>query len=73
MLEETQVQEDRAAYTIAEWCLVARVSVALYFKEQREGRGPHSAKMGRRTIITESPRRFFQRRDREAASALEVV
>jgi len=62
-----QDQEDRPAYTINEWCFEARVSVPLYFKEQREGRGPRVAHMGRRTIITESPRAFYIRREREAS------
>ena len=63
------IQEDKPAYTIPEWCLEAKVSVALYFKTQREGRGPRVAHMGRRAIIIESPRAFYRRLKLEAAPA----
>jgi hypothetical protein len=61
--------QERPAYSIAEWCVEARVSVALFFKEQRAGRGPYVAHAGRRTIVIESPHKFYRRRVREAASA----
>jgi hypothetical protein len=61
--------EDKPAYSIAEWCVEARVSPAFYFKEQKNGRGPDAAHMGRRTIVTESPRAYFKRLKATAASA----
>jgi hypothetical protein len=64
---------DKAAYTINEWCFEARVSPALYFKEKREGRGPRVAHMGRRAIIVESPRAYYKRIERAAAKIAEAV
>jgi hypothetical protein len=61
--------EDKAAYAINEWCVEARISPSLYFKEHKNGRGPFTANIGRRTIIVESPSAFFKRRERESASA----
>ncbi len=61
--------EDRPAYSIAEWCVEARVSPALYFKEHKNGRGPAISHMGRRTVITESPRAYYTRLKVEAASS----
>jgi hypothetical protein len=64
--------EDKPAYAISEWCVEARVSPAFYFKEHKNGRGPRTVHMGRRAIVTESPRAFFERLEREAAPALPI-
>ena len=56
-------------FTIAEWCHAAKISPALLYKEQRLGRGPRVAKVGRRTTVIESPFDYLTRRESEAASA----
>jgi hypothetical protein len=56
------------AYTIKEWCTAARFSEALYFKLQRQGRGPKVAHVNKRAIVRESPDEYFDRHEREAAA-----
>ena len=46
-------EKDQAAWEIEEWCPEAKISPGMYYKQKREGRGPHTTKIGRRTIITE--------------------
>jgi hypothetical protein len=57
------------AYSIAEFCRRhGGLSMDMFFKLQREGRGPQVMRVGRRTMITvEAARRW--RRAREAAAA----
>lgn len=67
--------DDKTVYSIAEWCIAAKISPALYFKEKREGRGPRVAHTGRRTIVIESPREYYGRiaAQRATTSEMEVV
>jgi hypothetical protein len=61
--------DDKTVYSIAEWCISAKISPALYFKEKREGRGPRVAHTGRRTIVIESPREYYSRIAQDAETA----
>lgn len=56
-------------YGITEWCGKAKFSPALFFKLQRKGEGPKVTRIGTRTIVVESPREYYARRELEAASA----
>lgn len=47
-------QNTKPVFSVEEWCRAAGISESLYFKERREGRGPHAGNFGRRTVITES-------------------
>jgi hypothetical protein len=71
--DDTNTQQDRAAYTINEWCQEARISPPLFYKKRREGHGPRVVNWGRRTIVVEPPRAFYARLAREAASEMEAV
>jgi hypothetical protein len=63
MLRNGQNPESvQGVFTIAEWCQAAKISPALFYKEQRLGRGPRVAKVGRRTAIIESPFDYLARR-----------
>jgi hypothetical protein len=66
------VTDDKTVYSIAEWCIAAKISPALYFKEKRGGRGPFVAHTGRRTIVIESPREYYGRITQEAESASHI-
>jgi hypothetical protein len=55
------MSDDKLVYSIAEWCIAAKISPGLYFKEKREGRGPRVAHTGRRAIVIESPREYYRR------------
>jgi hypothetical protein len=41
-----------AAYTIDEWCHWRRLSKALYFKLQRQGKGPRVTRINRKVTIS---------------------
>jgi len=47
-------QNTKPVFSVKQWCRAAGISESLYFKERREGRGPHAGNFGRRTIIAES-------------------
>jgi hypothetical protein len=55
--------------TIREWCAAAKFSQALFFKLQRQGRGPKVAHVNKRVIVRESPPEYLNRCELEAASA----
>jgi hypothetical protein len=59
--------------TIREWCVDAKVSQALFFKLQRQRRGPKVAHVNKRVIVRESPPEYFDRRELEAASEPRVT
>jgi hypothetical protein len=61
--------DDGAVWAINEWCVAARVSPAFFFKRAKAGCGPRTASCGRRTIVIESPREYYERLAREAESA----
>jgi hypothetical protein len=56
-------------YGITEWCSKAKFSPALFFKLRRAGTGPKVTRIGARTIVVESPREYYARREQEMASA----
>jgi hypothetical protein len=60
--------EKTAVYSIQEWCFAGKISPALFFKERRNGRGPRIAHAGRRILVLESPRDYFDRIAQEAES-----
>ena len=43
--------QDRLAWSIKEYCQLAGISVALYFKLQKAGKGPDTKKIAGRTLI----------------------
>ena len=51
-------KSDRPCYTVPEWCLGARISRALFYKLETK---PRMTKLGKRTIIYESPAGFLER------------
>ncbi len=55
--------------TIREWCAAAKFSQALFFKLQRQGRGPKVAHVNKRVIVRESPPEYLNRCELETASA----
>jgi predicted DNA-binding transcriptional regulator AlpA len=59
---------EKAAYSIQEWAKRHSVSVPLFYKLQREGRGPRVIHIGRRTPISVEADAQW-RKDREAESA----
>ena len=62
--------EDQYTGTIREWCAAAKFSQALFFKLQRQSRGPKVAHVNKRVIVRESPHEYFNRRElEETASA----
>jgi hypothetical protein len=63
------MSDAKPSYRINEWCVEARISPSLYYKENRLGRGPLTANIGRRTLIVEAPRDFLERVRREAAES----
>jgi hypothetical protein len=60
--------EEKDAYSIQEWAKRHDVSVPLFYKLQREGRGPRVMHIGRRTLISAEAAAQW-RREREAESA----
>ena len=57
----------RAAFTVSEFCVAHRISVAKYYELKKEGWGPVEMVVGRRRVIAvESAERW--RREREAAA-----
>ncbi len=60
---------EQVGFSIGEWCNATRISQAMFFKQRRLGRGPKVAHIGRRAIVVESPREYFDRLGREAESA----
>jgi hypothetical protein len=65
--------EKPAVFSIQEWCFASRISPALFFKEQRNGRGPRTANAGRRTLVLESPLDYYSRVAQEAEAAQSPV
>jgi hypothetical protein len=59
--------------TIREWCAAAKFSQALFFKLQRQGRGPKVAHVNKRVIVRESPPEYLNRRELEAVSAPRIA
>jgi hypothetical protein len=55
-------------FGITEWCLEAKFSPALFFKLQRKGEGPKVTHVGARTIVIETPREFYARREQKTAA-----
>ena len=53
--------------TIREWCAAAKFSQALFFKLQRQGRGPKVAHVNKRVIVRESPPEYLNRCALEAS------
>jgi hypothetical protein len=47
--------------TVEGWCKDATISLPLYFKLRREGRGPITGQAGRRTPVLESPVQYYRR------------
>jgi hypothetical protein len=58
-------------YSIADWCKRAGVGKSTYYLEQREGRGPKTIRVRGRTLITEAPTAYLERRRREQARETE--
>jgi hypothetical protein len=65
--------EKPAVFSIQEWCFASRISPALFFKEQRNGRGPRIARTGRRVLVLETPIDYYGRLAQEAETACERV
>jgi hypothetical protein len=62
--------QDRAGFSIKEWCLDAGISEALYYKRKRQGLiSPHEVQVNRRTVIIEPAHDYLSRLKAEAASA----
>ncbi len=51
---ESQPRKSRGSQSIAQFCKNNNISLAMYFKLQREGRGPAVMKVGRRSIISDA-------------------
>jgi hypothetical protein len=64
--------EEKDAYSIPEWSRRHNVSVQLFYKPQREGRGPAVMHIGRRTLISAEAAAQW-RRDRETEAAKSQV
>jgi hypothetical protein len=55
-------------FTIREFCAEAKFSEPLFYKRQRLGIGPRTASVGRRKVVTETPREYYARLEAESAS-----
>jgi hypothetical protein len=66
--ETTELPADKLAYTITTFCTALEISRALYFKLQREGRGPRTVRFGAKVLITPpAAREWLERMERESA------
>jgi hypothetical protein len=62
-----EIEDDVAAYSIKNFCRAHAISVAFYFKLQRQGIGPRELKLGVRTLISKEAAAEW-RRSRELAT-----
>jgi hypothetical protein len=65
--ETTGRKPPLAAYSIGQFCEAHGISVDLYFKQQRQGLGPKTMKVGSRTLISAESAAAW-RREREELS-----
>ena len=52
----------KAALTVAEFCNQQAISRATFYLLQKQGKGPHSYKVGRKTLISTEAADEWQRR-----------
>jgi hypothetical protein len=53
---------NREAFSVASFCEAYQVSVALFYKLLKEGRGPAVMKVGRRTLISRTAATEWEQR-----------
>ena len=68
MSDTADAVEAGGSFTIPEWCRRRRISVAFYYKMQKEGWGPRTMSAGGRQLISAEADDKW-RREREAAAA----
>jgi hypothetical protein len=59
---------ERAAFTLAEFCVAHRISESMYFKLRAQGQGPREARAGNKILITQEAAAAW-RRQREALAS----
>jgi hypothetical protein len=63
--------DDRAAYSIPEFCRRYGFSPAFFFKMQTQGKGPRMMEVGRRRLISREADEVWRREREEAAAKSE--
>ena len=59
--DATPPPAQRAGYEVNEWCSIAGFGRALLYRLLGDGRGPRAVKIGRKTLIVETPAEFLAR------------